>query len=280
MLHTKNSFSQHGYKIIRNAINPKILKKAQITILEKINLDKKISKTSETNLYNEFKKLVEKVKIDEFTFLSKISSQLIHSDIVSEILLEKKIIKFLKEILGSDLSHINDTHILSLNFPNKADSKKNYFFKDWHQEIWSGSSIRTVQFWTPIFQKGSDEGQIELIEGSHAWGHVPHKNRSPITLPSNFKSKIIKLNKGDVIFFSTLLMHRSLECKNLRLASPILIKNFKDNTYSFENNRNWTIFSYSEITKIERILGNHYLSPFRIENTNVNRLIDGTLKKK
>ena len=76
--------------------------------------------------------------------------------------------------------------------------------------------------------------------------------------------EIIKLNKGDVIFFSTLLMHRSLECKNLRLASPILIKNFKDNTYSFENNRNWTIFSYSEITKIERILGNHYLSPFRI----------------
>ena len=59
-----------------------------------------------------------------------------------------------------------------------------------HQEIWSGSDIRTIQMWTPIFQKGYDDGQIEIIEGSHGWGHVPHKNRSPISLPNKFKTKL------------------------------------------------------------------------------------------
>ena len=221
-----------------------------------------------------------RISNDEFKFISDISNHLIYSNQISKLLTQKKILNFLKKILGSDLSHVNDPHILTINLPNKNSTKKNYFFKDWHQEIWSGSNIRTVQFWTPIFQNGYDQGQLEIIEGSHCWGHVPHKNRSPIKLPNNYKTRKIKLDKGDVIFFSTLLLHRSLMCTNPRLASPILIKNFKDNSYSFENNRNWIIFSYSEITKIERVLGNHYLSPFRVENINVNSLISGTIKKK
>tara|TARA_B100001029_G_C15029235_1_gene435760 strand:+ start:510 stop:1352 length:843 start_codon:yes stop_codon:yes gene_type:complete len=280
MSDNKNTFSHKGYKIIRNAISPKLIKETQIKILEKINSKIKIQNKSDSELYKKFKKTVDKLKNNEFQFISKISNHLIYSNQISKLLKEKKIIKFLKETLGNDLSHINDPHILSINLPSKNDAKKNYFFKDWHQEIWSGSNIRTIQLWTPIFQKGFDEGQIEIIENSHQWGHVPHKNRSPINLPNKFKTKKIKLNKGDVIFFSTLLLHRSLKCKNLRLASPILIKNFKDNTYSFDNNRNWIIFSYSEMTKIERVLGNHYLSPYRIEEADIGNLIDGTIKKK
>ena len=280
MSDNKNTFSQQGYKVIKSAISPKLIKETQIKILEEMAGTKKISNLNERSLYKKFKNCVDKLNTNEFDFISQISNYLIYSNQISKILKEKRIIKFLKEILGSDLSHINDPHILSLNLPKKNDSKKNYFFKDWHQEIWSGSDIRTIQMWTPIFQKGYDDGQIEIIEGSHGWGHVPHKNRSPISLPNKFKTKKIKLNKGDVIFFSTLLMHRSLKCENPRLASPILIKNFKNYSHSFEDNRNWIIFSYSEITKIERILGNHYLSPFRIDGTNVKSLIGGTIKKK
>ena len=111
--------------------------------------------------------------------------------------------------------------------------------------------------------QNSKHGQMELIVGSHKWGHIPHRNRSPINLPKNFDTQTLNLEYGDVIIFSTLLLHRSLKTVYPRMSLPMLLKNFKYVDNSFQNNRNWKIFSYSEMTKIEKILGNHYLSPFR-----------------
>ena len=44
-------------------------------------------------------------------------------------------------------------NILTLNYPYKNKTKSNYHVKDWHQEIWSGADINTLQLWTPLFQK-------------------------------------------------------------------------------------------------------------------------------
>ena len=158
----------------------------------------------------------------------------------------------------------------NINLPNKTDSKANYFFKDWHQEIWSGASPTTLQIWTPLIHQDSKSGQIELIEESHQWGHVPHKNRTPIFLPKKIKTKKLNLEYGDVIVFCTLLIDRTLPALFPRLGLACLVKNFKNKDYSFEGNRSFHNFSYSEITKIERVLGNHYLSPFRLKNLGDN----------
>ena len=107
---------------------------------------------------------------------------------------------------------------------------------------------------------------MELIIDSHKWGHIPHINRKPKLLPKKFKTKILNLEYGDVIIFSTLLAHRSLPTKSPRLSLPILLKNFKNKDTSFQDNRDFKIYSYSEITKIERILGNHFLTPFRLKD--------------
>ena len=69
-----------------------------------------------------------------------------------------------------------------------------------------------------------------------------------------------------LLIFSTLLLHRSFQTKSPRLALPMLLSNFKAKDYSFQSYRNFRIYSNSEITKIERILGNHYLSPFRLKD--------------
>ena len=66
--------------------------------------------------------------------------------------------------------------------PAQIETKRNYLFKDWHQEIWSGANPSTIQIWTPLIHKDSKNGQMELIKESHKWGHVPHINRKP-TLP-------------------------------------------------------------------------------------------------
>ena len=129
-------------------------------------------------------------------------------------------------MLGKDLSFGSDA-VITLNLPNKSSPKKNYLYKDWHQEIWSGANHTSVQIWTPIFQNNTKYGQMELMLDSHKWGMIPNKNRAPIELPKQFKTKKINLQYGDVLIFSSLLLHRSLPTQFPRLALPLLIKNFK-----------------------------------------------------
>ncbi len=259
----KINFSENGYIIIRKAISSKLLKNIQDEIYKHLNI-KDINKKKK---YKSFCKKVSNLKVKEWDFTKPIFELLHHKKYLEKIFLERKILNVVSNILGRDLAYCSDPGA-NLNLPKKNNPKKNYFFKDWHQEIWSGASPTTIQFWTPLIQKNSKSGQMELIQNSHKWGHVPHQNREPIKLPKKIKKKKLNLEYGDVIVFSTLLLHRSLETFSPRLALPCLIKNFKNREYSFEANRNFQIFSYSEITKIERILGNHYLSPYRIKDLN------------
>ena len=130
----------------------------------------------------------------------------------------------------------------------------------------------------PAPSKKDDPAKLEIMCNSHKWGHIPHRNRIPTELPDEYKTKMISLNNSDVVIFSTLLLHRSVKTKSSRLALPLIIKNFKIKDNSFLENRSWKIFSYSEITKIERYLGNHYLSPYRVLN-NKTDLFSGTIKE-
>ena len=255
------NFSSKGYTIIKKAISINLISKIQKEIYSYLN----IKKNNNSKNYKAFCKKTETLRIKEWEFTKPIFELLLYKKLIEKMFLEKKLFSVLSDLLGKDLAFCSDPGA-NLNLPNKADSKKNYFFKDWHQEIWSGASPRTIQIWTPLIQKDSKSGQLELIEGSHQWGHVPHKNRKPVLLPKKLKIRKLNLKYGDVIVFSTLLLHRSLPTHSARLAMPCLIKNFKMKDNTFESNRNFQNFSYSEITKIERILGNHYLSPFRLKN--------------
>ena len=255
------SFSETGYIIIKDSINKNLINKIHNEIYNCLKIKGKSKKAR----YIQFSKKTLNLKNKEFEFTKPIFELLHYKKFLEKIFLEKKIFKILTDLLGKDLAYCTDPGI-NLNIPSKSNPKKNYFFKDWHQEIWSGASPNTVQIWTPLIQKNSKSGQIELIEESHKWGHVPHKNKKPLQIPKNIKIKKLNLECGDIIIFSTLLMHRSIATNHPRLALPCLVKNFKNKDYSFEGNRSFHNFSYSEMTKIERILGNHYLSPFRLKS--------------
>ena len=131
----------------------------------------------------------------------------------------------------------------------------------------------------PIFQKNRQSGQIAFIRGSNKWGHIPHRNRMPLNLPKKYSIYKTKLNLGDIVCFTALTLHRTIPAEYNRLALPILVRNFKFQNNSFEKNKNWKIYSYSDLTKIERHLGNHYLSPYRIMDQEV-RFNDSIIKKK
>ena len=78
-----------------------------------------------------------------------------------------------------------------------------------------------------------------------------------------------------------MLMHKSSEINSKlftpRMATPCMIRNFKFKNNTFENNKSWKIFNYSEFTEIERKLGNVHLSPYRLIDINKDDLSKGSI---
>ena len=142
----ENSLVKNGYKIIRNAIPKKLIRKLQIESLKAIN------GKSSGNLYKNFNLKLRNNLLSEYEFVKPINENLINKKIISEILLSKKILNFTKNLIGSDLAYLDD-NVITVNTKKKASNKLNYHFKEWHQEIWSGADISTLIFWLPIFQK-------------------------------------------------------------------------------------------------------------------------------
>ncbi len=255
----QNKFSDNGYIIVRNAISTKLIKNIKNEIYNFLKISKNKNSLQK---YNSFSRIVNSLKIKEFDFVEPIFKYLHYKEYLNKLFTEPKFLKHASDLLGRDLAFITNPG-LTLNLPGKNDPKTNYHFKDWHQEIWSGASPScSVQIWTPLIQK-SNSGHLEIIVDSHKWGHVPHSMRTPLKFPKNYKTKEINLNFGDVIIFSNLLLHRTMPTKFPRMALPCSIKNFKCRDESFQKNRSHEIYSYSEISKIEFALGNHYLSPYR-----------------
>ncbi len=270
-MYNKN-FSENGYIIVRNAFEKKLHKSIQDIIIKILN-----KKSKKTN-YKSFCSNLKKYKKNLFELNKDIHMSLIYNKIFQKLFRSEKLYKIIVNLLGKDLSFLDEPSVVT-NLPKKF-LNKNYYFKDWHQEIWSGADTSSVIIWTPIFQKNYD-GQIEIIKKSHTWGHIPHRNRRPINLPKKLKKLKTKLNYTDVIIMHSMLLHRSLEIDSKsfcpRLATPCMLRNFKFKNNSFENNKSWKKFNYSEFTEIERKLGNNFLSPYRLIDLEDENLSKGSI---
>tara|TARA_B100002051_G_C16429424_1_gene483443 strand:- start:276 stop:689 length:414 start_codon:yes stop_codon:yes gene_type:complete len=136
--------------------------------------------------------------------------------------------------------------------------------------------------WTPIFHDSTKDGQLSLIKSSHTWGHIPHRNRSPIELPKKLNIVSPKLKYTDVIIMHSMVLHKSNLITDQkykpRLAIASMLRNFKISNNKYENNKNWKIFSYSELSMIERKLGNVYLSPYRTTDLDQTDFTSGTIE--
>jgi hypothetical protein len=265
----EGNFVEDGFTIIRGGIRASL----SLKFLE--CFDRSLNKHTD----REFRKPAAESSIESFfdgmtasgragsayEVLKPVWKDLIHANLLNDLFLEPVIYNLIADILGKDLCYKDDPQ-LTVNLPGISSSKENYLFKNYHQEVWSGASIHTLQFWTPLFQRDRC-GQLCLIKGSHLWGHIPHRNREPISLPDKYEEVETDLDIGDVILFHSLLLHRSTPIPangRPRIGLPCLLKNFRFPNDSFECYSNWRIFSFSDLSLIDRRLGNHYLSPFRL----------------
>ena len=83
---------------------------------------------------------------------------------------------------------------LAINVTGVTDD---YLVKKYHQELWSGQGLSSIQVWIPIYLKPG-MSTIEVIKESHTWGHIPHRDRSPIELPKKFSTEKAKISEGSI----------------------------------------------------------------------------------
>ncbi len=121
--------------------------------------------------------------------------------------------------------HIVDSHINKL-----ITDRDGYHELPQHQD-WSAlqSSIDTLVFWIPTQDITKDIPGVELVPGSHLLGHIPteeHKFGHTIVTDSQFDDSDFikpKLNFGEILVFSSFLVHRSESSVKLPDSSRIAI---------------------------------------------------------
>ena len=257
------TFSQNlidkGYVVLEQCISRSLISeyKQAITfrlgqLLEEVNIVPK------GGIYLDFLEALKHFR--QFQLQVDLSRFVSYKELHIKKLLEPQVLEKLIFALGPDLE-CNSEGDFAVNVKDVTDG---YLVKKFHQEFWSGCGLNTLQTWTPI---ATEEGMggIELIEGSHTWGHIPHRNREPIEIPSDSKYKIVDADEGDMVFFHSLMLHRTVPNQHEypRFAEPHQVRNFHDKDTGFEDLKIWHAFHYSPLSQIRKRLGNPHLSPFR-----------------
>jgi ectoine hydroxylase-related dioxygenase (phytanoyl-CoA dioxygenase family) len=103
--------------------------------------------------------------------------------------------------------------VLYFNHPKLA--KESVYYKSPQHQDWPSieSSLNSLVIWVPLVDVGLGNGSIILYPGSHNKGILPFKTNGGFAeVEYNDENAIQpKLNIGDVVIFSTLLVHESGE---------------------------------------------------------------------
>ncbi len=142
-------------------------------------------------------------------------------------------------------NHLNVLPYVPLRIDMKGEEK--YLF-DWHQDFpYTQGSEDGIVIWAPLFDVLNNEGGIMFIPGSHKHGIVPvmvadkqnsqengaHSVRIPDTSSIDAQQAYtIDVLAGDVLVFSTLLLHKSLplQQQKIRWTTQLRYANFNQPT--------------------------------------------------
>lgn len=250
-----------GYTVIRGCVSSKILNLLKKEVKDGLQEFANFKKKKQEGLGKTLEIALKKNKLHEIQ--KEIAKNINNKEIIIKMLNEKKITEFLNNNLGPDIEYCSNSELAI----NKRANKNPYFLKDYHQEIWSGVSLSSLLFWIPIFCK-KGMSTLEVIEESHKWGHIPHRDRKPVELPKKLRKKIIKISEGSILVMTPLTLHRSLENfhNDPRVAFPFTLRNFYYPKIGNEDLWEFKKVKLSYYSKFRKVLGNPYLSPFRTLN--------------
>jgi ectoine hydroxylase-related dioxygenase (phytanoyl-CoA dioxygenase family) len=248
-------FVKNGFCVIRN-----IYKKNKIKSLEKLIL----------SLEKKYQKVKNSFDAQSFSIAShKIFEK---SDLYDYFYKNEKLIKILKIFYGNDIVQINFSRFQinkkkesSANKKQSSEEIKYQQFKGIHNDHWTGTSEYTIHYWLPFSGVDKDNGMV-MYPGSHLNGSYPVLSRE-IDPKIDFKYKDHKLSylkNGDVIFFHSLLLHKtSGKSKKTRMAELARFTSLNYKMTNQELDLGFRTLSVGPMRKIIRTIGNDSLVQFR-----------------
>lgn len=249
----------HGYAVLRQCIDKSLITEYQQAVIYRLGqLLDEANVEPQGDIYSDFLQALELSR--QFDIQVELTKFLVYKELHKKLFLQQEVLEQLIFALGPDLEyHYNGEMVV-----NVKDVQDGYLVKKFHQEYWSGIGIDALQTWTPIAIK-PEMGGIEMVDGSHLWGHIPHRNREPMEIPSDAQYQELHLEEGDMAIFHPLLLHRTVPNKHEhpRFAVALEVRNFNCPDTGFKELLNWEGFHYSPLSQIKKRLGNPHLSPFR-----------------
>jgi phytanoyl-CoA hydroxylase len=216
----KQTYLQEGYLHIPNFFDFDLINSLLFdskSIFLNIFLSKKytgIRDVKELN-ENEFNKLLYKLFSDDVSLVSNCGKQIQHLISLHKLSLNDKIIELLKE-MGIQKPNISTRPVLFFNHPKLA-KEKFYYKVDAHQD-WRSmqGSLNSIVIWVPLTDINKDLGALEIIPRSHMRGLITDHFQSGFGMVNpnsyNFNEfKTIEVKLGDILIFSSFLIHQSGE---------------------------------------------------------------------
>ena len=268
----QDEFVKNGFLILRNSIPLELLQEARTVmrmslcrlLLKDISLEEGIKEACE---------IYQQIDVQDY-----LNNQIQAQKIERKILLLPSIMNFSLTCIGGDLAY-NPDRAIAINIAKTSD---NLYMKALHQEIWSGAGVMEIRIWLPVLMQGSTGG-INVIPESHSWGLIPNRKRAPFDVPEDvdMRSVVPEVTEGDAILFHSMTLHATeanlSHCP--RVAITLSIRNIYYEHTGYEHIRSWQPYHFSPMGRIQKILGNPWLSPYRTVGTPNSHRIETTEKK-
>ena len=211
----KERYKQKGFLLLRNFLDPKELDAVRSDAKEVFMIQMKrnglidsfeiTEKEFETNLYALFRK--------DFQQIIYCGKQAQHLISLHRLSLHEKILHVLKE-LGLELPIINVRPVIFFNSPHLG--KRDVDWKKPSHQDWKTTqgSLDSTVVWMPLINIDGALGALEIVPESHKMGLLNYEMQNDYhsiveETVKQFQFASIEVEKGDALFFSTLLVHRS-----------------------------------------------------------------------
>ena len=125
-----------------------------------------------------------------------------------------KLISYIEE-LGIDFPNMCTRPVLFFNHPKLA--KEKVYYKTPNHQDWPSmeTSLNSLVVWIPLVDVNKENGSIIIYPGSHKNGILPFKTNGGFA-QVEYEGKSIQpeLEIGDIVVFSTMLVHKSGDILN------------------------------------------------------------------
>jgi len=147
--------------------------------------------------------------------------------------IEENILKLIKS-LGIEFPNLCTRPVLFFNHPKLA--KEEFYYKTPPHQDWSSmeSSLDSLVLWVPLVDVNEQNGSLLIYPKTHKLGILPFKSVGGFaSVEINDEYIQPHLNIGDIVLFSTLLVHASGEIldDSIRWSCHFRYTNMKDEDF-------------------------------------------------